>query len=55
MLADLGVASPQIDDPARGFSYRRPCKTQLCQIDPTNSYNARLRLRGSLQILFDMA
>jgi 16S rRNA (cytosine1402-N4)-methyltransferase len=24
VLADLGVASPQIDDPARGFSYRRP-------------------------------
>ena len=24
ILADLGVASPQIDDPARGFSYRRP-------------------------------
>src|SRR2546430_12675059 len=22
VLADLGVASPQIDDPARGFSYR---------------------------------
>src|SRR5205809_6812957 len=22
ILADLGVASPQIDDPARGFSYR---------------------------------
>jgi 16S rRNA (cytosine1402-N4)-methyltransferase len=24
VLADLGVASPQIDDPARGFSYRSP-------------------------------
>jgi 16S rRNA (cytosine1402-N4)-methyltransferase len=24
VLADLGVASPQIDDPARGFSYRQP-------------------------------
>ena len=23
VIADLGVASPQIDDPARGFSYRR--------------------------------
>lgn len=24
ILADLGIASPQIDDPQRGFSYRRP-------------------------------
>jgi 16S rRNA (cytosine1402-N4)-methyltransferase len=24
ILADVGVASPQIDDPIRGFSYRRP-------------------------------
>jgi 16S rRNA (cytosine1402-N4)-methyltransferase len=24
VLADLGVASPQIDDPDRGFSYKRP-------------------------------
>jgi 16S rRNA (cytosine1402-N4)-methyltransferase len=24
ILADLGVASPQIDDPTRGFSYRQP-------------------------------
>jgi 16S rRNA (cytosine1402-N4)-methyltransferase len=24
IVADLGVASPQIDDPARGFSYRQP-------------------------------
>src|SRR5688500_12754178 len=24
ILADVGVSSPQIDDPARGFSYRNP-------------------------------
>ena len=24
VLADVGVSSPQIDDPARGFSYRQP-------------------------------
>lgn len=24
LLADVGVASPQIDDPARGFSYKKP-------------------------------
>ena len=24
ILADLGVASPQLDDPSRGFSYRKP-------------------------------
>ena len=24
VLADVGIASTQIDDPARGFSYRRP-------------------------------
>jgi 16S rRNA (cytosine1402-N4)-methyltransferase len=34
ILADLGVASPQIDDPARGFSYRQPGPLDM-RMDPT--------------------
>ncbi len=34
VLADIGVASTQIDDPARGFSYRKPGPLDM-RMDPT--------------------
>jgi 16S rRNA (cytosine1402-N4)-methyltransferase len=39
ILADLGVASPQIDDPARGFSYRQPGPLDM-RMDPTRGKSA---------------
>ena len=39
ILADLGVASPQIDDPDRGFSYRREGPLDM-RMDPTRGQPA---------------
>jgi 16S rRNA (cytosine1402-N4)-methyltransferase len=39
ILADVGVASPQIDDPSRGFSYRRPGPLDM-RMDPTRGQPA---------------
>ncbi|HSI32725.1 MAG TPA: 16S rRNA (cytosine(1402)-N(4))-methyltransferase RsmH [Tepidisphaeraceae bacterium] len=39
VLADVGVASTQIDDPARGFSYRKPGPLDM-RMDPTRGQPA---------------
>ena len=39
LLADIGVASTQIDDPERGFSYRRPGPLDM-RMDPTRGHSA---------------
>jgi 16S rRNA (cytosine1402-N4)-methyltransferase len=39
LLADVGVASTQIDDPSRGFSYRKPGPLDM-RMDPTRGQPA---------------
>jgi 16S rRNA (cytosine1402-N4)-methyltransferase len=39
IFADLGVSSPHIDDPRRGFSYRRPGPLDM-RMDPTRGRTA---------------
>ena len=62
ILADLGVASPQIDDPARGFSYRQSGPLDMGRMDPTRGQPAsalvnRLsekELAGALAVIWAM-
>ncbi|MEG1394749.1 MAG: 16S rRNA (cytosine(1402)-N(4))-methyltransferase RsmH [Clostridia bacterium] len=44
ILADLGVSSMQIDNPERGFTYKRDGKLDL-RLDPTSGETAAERLR----------
>lgn len=44
VLADVGVASTQIDDPARGFSYRRPGPLDM-RMDPSRGEPASVLLK----------
>lgn len=48
ILADVGVASPQIDDPARGFSYKQPGPLDM-RMDPTRGEPAAVLVNRMTQ------
>ena len=48
VLADLGVSSMQIDDPSRGFSFKREGPLDL-RLDPTRGVSAAERLKTLTQ------
>lgn len=58
VLADLGVSSPQIDDPARGFSYRQDGPLDM-RMDPTrgkpaSELLARISEKDLLEALLEL-
>lgn len=59
VLADIGVASTQIDDPSRGFSYRRPGPLDMrmnpasSTSEPASALVARLSMRELAEALVE--
>jgi 16S rRNA (cytosine1402-N4)-methyltransferase len=58
ILADVGVASPQIDDPSRGFSYRKPgpldMRMDASRGQPASALLARMSEREIAEALLEL-